>query len=148
MEDNKKKHVAIMYAVDSSAQRIPAQKGLRGHCEFCKSEVIAKCGEIYRWHWAHTNTGNCDSWAEGETDWHLYWKGLVPKDNVERVILKDAVIHRADILTDDGCVVELQHSPISVEDIRNRESFYGNMVWLFDLQAARARLQWFKPSES
>jgi hypothetical protein len=40
--------------------------------------------------------------------------------------------HRADIVGNGGVVVELQHSPISAEDIAARESHYGNMVWLFD----------------
>ena len=44
--------------------------------------------------------------------------------------------HRADVLAADGCVVELQHSAISPEDIRKRETFYREhapgIVWIFD----------------
>jgi len=32
----------------------------------------------------------------------------------------------------------LQHSPIASTEIREREAFYGRMIWLFDEQAARA----------
>lgn len=37
--------------------------------------------------------------------------------------------HRADVRT-KKMVVEFQASPISPEEIRKRESFYGEMVWL------------------
>ncbi len=41
--------------------------------------------------------------------------------------------HRADLVTADGWVVELQHSSISPEEIATREEFYGQrMLWLFD----------------
>jgi hypothetical protein len=40
--------------------------------------------------------------------------------------------HRADIVGNKNTVVELQHSPICPEDIEARETYYGNMVWLFD----------------
>ena len=31
-----------------------------------------------------------------------------------------------------SCVIELQHSPIDVTEIREREDFYGYMVWILD----------------
>ena len=40
--------------------------------------------------------------------------------------------HRADILACEDCVVELQHSSISPAEIREREAFYGRMIWLLD----------------
>jgi hypothetical protein len=40
--------------------------------------------------------------------------------------------HRADIIGNDGIVVELQHSAIDATEILEREQFYGSMVWLFD----------------
>ena len=41
--------------------------------------------------------------------------------------------HRADIVTASGGVVEIQHSPISVDVITEREEFYGeHMAWIFD----------------
>ena len=132
----------MMYAADSSGTKMEALKGRRAFCPYCKGEVIAKCGEIKKWHWSHTLEAKCDSWAEPETDWHLYWKSLVPKENAEVVISNDGITHRADILTDDGCVVELQHSPLLLEDLRNRESFYCKMIWLFDIRRAYTRLRW------
>jgi hypothetical protein len=63
--------------------------------------------------------------------WHIGWKNRFPEENCEVTIRKDGVLHRADILS-RGLVVELQHSSISPKDIRERESFYDRMVWLFD----------------
>ena len=40
--------------------------------------------------------------------------------------------HRADIMSRSGLVIELQHSPIAPSEIREREAFYGNMVWVLD----------------
>lgn len=47
--------------------------------------------------------------------------------------------HRADIKT-PRFVVELQHSPISPEEIREREGFYGDMIWIFDVRSAVSRI--------
>ena len=123
----------MMYALDKSGQKVTAQPGARARCPHCQAEVIAKCGEIKRWHWAHKSAIDCDNWGGGETDWHLYWKSLVPSDWVEATIKKDGKHHRADILLPSGTVVELQHSSISPRMIEQRESFYGSMVWLFDI---------------
>lgn len=41
--------------------------------------------------------------------------------------------HIADILV-DGTVIEIQHSPISKEEIRERETFYEKMIWIFDVK--------------
>lgn len=43
--------------------------------------------------------------------------------------------HRADIRRDDGNVIELQHSAISSEEIREREAFYERMIWVIDGRA-------------
>lgn len=40
--------------------------------------------------------------------------------------------HRADIVGTNECVIELQSSPIPVDHIAARETFYGNMVWVFN----------------
>jgi hypothetical protein len=61
------------------------------------------------------------------TAWHLGWQERFPEHMREVTIGP----HRADVKT-SKCVIEFQHSPISVEDIQAREAFYGNMVWVFD----------------
>lgn len=66
--------------------------------------------------------------------WHQQWQSLVKPEYRERVI----GAHRADIVLRDGTVVELQHSPISAEEIRERESHYQRMLWIFDVSEAFA----------
>lgn len=117
----------MQFALDSSGTTINASKGAEAVCPQCKTKVIPKCGEIVVHHWAH-EAAECDPWWESESAWHRKWKGLVQKERVE--VTRGP--HRADIVRTDGTVVELQHSPISVPEILEREAFYGKMVWLFD----------------
>lgn len=121
----------MFYAWDEAGNSVEAQPGLRATCPLCRRCVIAKCGAVVEWHWAHVGEGesDCDSWAESETPWHRWWKTRAPLDWRE-VSMGE---HRADIRRDqDGYVIELQHSPISQEDIQNREAFYKRMIWLLD----------------
>ena len=67
------------------------------------------------------------------TEWHLGWQRAVPPERREVVMGP----HRADIVTASGGVVEIQHSPISVDVITEREEFYGDrMAWIFDARAS------------
>mgnify|MGYP000669292942 CR=1 FL=1 len=60
----------------------------------------------------------CDSWKENETEWHREWKGIFPIDWQEVIINKNDQIHRADIKTPNGLVVEFQNSSISSTDVK------------------------------
>lgn len=89
--------------------------------------MVAKCGELVSWHWAH-RARDCDPWSEGESAWHLAWKRRAEPSACEVVI----GAHRADVRTSSGVVVELQHSPLAPAMIAEREAFYGGLVWIFD----------------
>lgn len=104
----------------------------RGYCPICNQQVIAKCGDINIWHWAHKSNKDCDTWAEHESEWHQNWKGLFPKELQEVTIKKGSNIHRADIRTKNQLIIELQNSPISCGEIVEREIFYENMIWLLN----------------
>jgi competence protein CoiA len=96
-------------------------------CPQCRAEVIAKCGPINAWHWAH-RAADCDSWAEPDTQWHVDWQEMFPADCCE-VPIGD---HRADVRSPFGLVIEFQHSALSVDEIGERERHYGEMLWVFD----------------
>ena len=96
-------------------------------CPLCKSEVIAKCGKIKVWHWAHKNNEDCDNWGGRETKWHLDWKDNFPIENQEVIIGE----HRADVKIKD-VVIEFQNTSISLDNIKEREKFYGNMKWILN----------------
>lgn len=108
--------------------RLRATPSAIGVCPTCEARLRPKCGEIKTWHWAHLG-GDCDPWSEPETRWHLNWKNLFP-ENWQEVVMHP---HRADVKT-PRYVIELQHSSISSEEIREREAFYDRMIWIFDFR--------------
>src|SRR5262245_29888544 len=96
-----------------NGQRQEAQPGLSGQCPGCESPVRARCGVHRVWHWAHKGNRNCDPWWEPETEWHRNWKNQFPvswQEFPQRA--PDGELHRADVKTEAGCVIEFQHSPI------------------------------------
>lgn len=117
-----------MYYALVDGDRKPPTPRQEGICPSCRTPVVPKCGEKKTWHWAHKNCSECDPWSEPLTDWHLAWQSAVVDTAVEVVTGN----HRADVVGNDSVVIELQHSPIKPEEITERETFYGNMVWLFD----------------
>ncbi len=124
----------MLYAISKENEKIPATSKTVAFCGICKEQMIPKCGKINVHHWAHKSLEHCDDWHEPESEWHYSWKSLVPKRNCEITVEKNGKKHRADIMTENGRVIELQHSPISVDEILRRENFYDKMIWLFDLR--------------
>lgn len=85
------------------------------------------------WHWAHSPRRRCDPWWENETEWHRGWKNHFPNGWQEVVHVDESgERHIADIKTDSGLIIELQHSSMKPEELRSRESFYGNLLWIVD----------------
>lgn len=119
----------MQYALNEKNERVQATPAVKAICECCKSEVLAKCGTINIWHFAHKNIEDCDSWYEPESEWHRNWKGLFPEENQEVVIGK----HRADLKIKD-LVIELQNSPINVDTVIDKELFYKNMIWIVNAE--------------
>ena len=102
-------------------------------CPSCGEKVFSKCGEIKAWHWTHFKKKDCDSWHEPETNWHRNWKLTFGKEVSEIKIVKVDRWHRADVLTKEKVVIELQNSPIQKNIIREREEFYGErMIWIIN----------------
>lgn len=111
-----------------------AQKGAKGICPSCGSELIAKCGDQKINHWAHKGNRNCDPWWEPETEWHRSWKNNFDVEWQE-VSLTDENTgerHIADVRTAHNLVIEFQHSSIIPEERQSREKFYKEMVWVVD----------------
>lgn len=121
-----------------NGQRCEALPGAHGICPTCGAAMIAKCGPRVLHHWAHASRRDCDPWWENETPWHREWKNLFPADcrEVSHTAL-DGEIHRADIKTPTGIVIEIQHSAMTDAERCSRESFYGNLVWVVDGRSFR-----------
>lgn len=115
--------------------RVRPTPGAKAECSLCGASCVAKCGSIVTWHWAHASRKDCDTWSEGETEWHFGWKTRAADHEIEVTVGP----HRADIKLARGLVIELQHSAISPAAIVEREAFYGRMIWLFDGAPFRSR---------
>ena len=116
-----------------NGQRQEAQPNLSGKCPACGQAMVARCGKINIWHWAHKGRRACDLWWENETEWHRTWKGRFPESWQEVVHRADnGERHIADVKTDHGWVIEFQHSHIKPEEHRSRETFYRKLVWVID----------------
>ncbi len=110
-----------------------ASPGGAGICPGCGSRLVAKCGPKRVWHWAHKGKPHCDHWWEPETQWHRSWKDRFPMSWQECPLRSDeGDLHFADVRTPSGLVIEFQHSHIGEDEVRAREQFYGDLVWVID----------------
>jgi competence protein CoiA len=92
---------------------------------------VAKCGPKLAWHWAHDGVAHWDPWHESETQWHRDWKACFPAEWHEKARFDaNGEKHQADVLLPDLRVIEVQNSPMSLGELRSRESFYGDMIWI------------------
>lgn len=121
----------MRFALVENQKQEPTPK-LRGTCAHCGAEMIAKCGRVKVWHWAHKTREVCDPWWENETEWHRAWKNRFPVEwqEISHIDPNSGERHIADVKTRHGLVVEFQNSPMSLEELSSRESFYGNMIWI------------------
>ena len=111
--------------------RLEARPGLSGKCPNCSSAMVAKCGSLRRWHWAHRGVLQCDHWWENETEWHRNWKNMFPTDWQEVIHrAENGDKHIADVKTAHGLVIEFQHSHLNPKERRSREAFYRSMIWV------------------
>jgi competence protein CoiA len=114
-------------------KKLEAFSGGRGKCPVCSVETIAKCGPRIMHHWAHHRIRDCDPWWENETVWHRDWKNQFPLECREvSHVAEDGEIHRADVKTPTGIVIEIQHSTMTDAERISREEFYQNLVWVVD----------------
>lgn len=128
----------MRFALNGQGEKIEVEfSGQRATCSCCDHEVVGRHGKIRPKHWYHKSLKECDLWHEPITAWHLEWKNYFQKKNLE-VELKDSqnkTSHRADIRLDNGLVIEVQNSPIKIEEIEQREKFYGNekgLIWILN----------------
>lgn len=130
--------------------RCETSPGLIGCCPGCSQPMIAKCGMHRVWHWAHRGKRNCDPWWEPETPWHRAWKDQFPSEWQE-VIRHDNAgeKHIADVRTENGLVIEFQHSHLPAPEMAAREAFHQNMVWVVDgTRLSRDRSRFLKARSS
>lgn len=122
----------MKYAI-VEGKKAEATKRAKGVCQFCASELIAKCGETKSHHWAHKSIRGCDSWWETEGEWHRSWKNEFPSEWQEIIhIASTGERHIADVKTETGWVIEFQSSYLKPEERRSRNEFYDKLIWVVD----------------
>lgn len=124
----------MKYANYSNSSRIvPRYSGQRAICPNCGTVVTGKIYYNRINHWAHLKK-DCDSWYEPISDWHVEWQNHFPKKNRELLIKRNGVAHRADVRLNNGQVIEIQNSPLSISEVKKRKSFYGkdSLVWVLN----------------
>ena len=130
----------MFIALDKDNNKISieqADKNAQYFCPQCGAPLIIKAVDslAVKAHFAHRKGSDCDSFSHDMSDWHLDWQKKFPIENREVVIEKDGIKHRADVCI-NNTVIEFQHSPITAEEISQRNEFYlscgYNMIWIFD----------------
>lgn len=136
-----------MQYANVDGQRSAPEPKLKGTCPTCGDAVLSKCGTRIVWHWAHAGRLHCDPWWENETPWHRAWKGCFPEDQREVVMFDDATgeKHVADVQTTNGMVIEFQNSPMTLDELRAREAFYGKMIWIVKASSFRTSFSVMSP---
>ena len=134
----------MQYSLVNGQKVTPFPKA-KGSCTVCGADTLSKCGEKVMWHWAHKSKLECDPWWENETEWHRRWKENFPESFREIVhnCENTGEKHRADIKSEKGIVLEIQNSPISLEELRSREHFYQNLVWIVNGTKFQSRFKVF-----
>lgn len=148
--------INMFFAENDTNLRLQAYPKGKARCAICKGSVIAKCGELNIWHWAHERACS-DNWRyEPITSWHLDWQNNFEAEKQEVVLERGGKIHRADVLTKNEIVIEFQNSLISLPDILKREQFYRRMIWVInaanfvhnlsfpDLEKMQPDVKWYK----
>ena len=90
-------------------------------------KLVAKKGCKRVHHYSHVGNVDCFYGSKGKTDFHLWWQSRIKPKYLE-IRMEN---HIADICI-KGFVIEIQHSSIGKDQIKERENFYGNMCWIFD----------------
>lgn len=71
------------------------------------------------------------------SEWHYNMQNRFQPEQREVVVKHMGQTHRADILNGNQ-IIEFQHSPISMEEIIERNTFYTSagysVAWIFDVQ--------------
>ncbi len=95
-------------------------------------QVIARRGEKRSHHFAHKKgEGNDDCMSRSTGKWHLWWQNRLHEEFLEVYMKRNGKRHFADAYV-NGTVIEFQKSKIPPDKIREREAFYGNMIWVYN----------------
>jgi competence CoiA-like predicted nuclease len=132
----------MLYAQSSETSTlVGATKGISDTltCPMCHEPVIARCGQIKVWHFAHKVDSSCEMSRYGMTEWHYDWQMQFPEHEREIIITHNGVTHRADVIHEHPFgkrVFEFQRKMMPLDEMIERENFWMNQgyifFWVFD----------------
>jgi competence CoiA-like predicted nuclease len=110
---------------------LPEKSGEIAECPHCFGDVRSYCGEVYVKHWKHIYESNCEYSNSGESEWHSKMKNMLYEKGAT---IEQRIGHKiADVLLDNGFVVEFQNSPISKSECIERNKNNNNkVIWVFN----------------
>lgn len=121
-----------------NGQKVKASPEIKGaKCQCCDSDLVAKCGTVKIWHFAHSVKNNCSSWYKPMTEWHKQWQECF-SEQYREIVHKDPETgekHIADIkipIAGKELVIEFQNSPISRKEVESRDKFYKDVIWVIN----------------
>lgn len=113
----------------------PTETGQRATCDECGHDMSARVGRTVIPYWAHLPGRERECAADDRdymSPWHLAWQSLAPPEHRE----VRWGPRRGDVLLPDGTCLEVQHSPMPAQEIRDRTDFWvsetGGITWIFD----------------
>ena len=103
-------------------------------CRCCSSQLQAVLQTDKIKHFRHASTDDCVSSTDDNLLlWHILWQSTVNVENREYTMKENNKRHRADIyIPENNYVIEIQHSHIDPDKIKEREIFYKNIIWIID----------------
>ena len=124
----------MLTARDKNGGIVFAMRGEKGHlseafCPCCKKPLLLRAGNIRRAHWAHLTAESCDEWWENESEWRNKWLHKLcelPNVDIENVIEKDGAKHFYAAQFNESLVVICRRKKIPVNQLVNREDFFGD----------------------
>jgi len=117
-------------ALTKDGQRVSAKPEVVAFCQNCGEEVVAKCGEINIWHFAHKTTNDCFG-GEGESLWHEYWKGMFPEECREFLRYDKYLEYKIADVAYCEIVLEYQTNLPDVDEIEFRQEFWQDLGYKF-----------------
>lgn len=127
-------------ALDMNNNRISAEDAVKSgeyRCPICSSKVILRQGKINVSHFAHASAECEDKWNYDMSEWHYSMQEYFDVTQREVIVRHNGQVHRADVLLGNK-IIEFQHSPISYDEIAERNNFYRSagyqIAWVFDVQ--------------
>ena len=140
----------MLSANKKTGERILIANAIKGEeyfCPICGEPLIvkAKSSEAVKPYFSHIKGTLCkDAWQYDMSEWHRAWQEKFPEECREVVLENNGIKHRADVFI-NNTVIEFQHSPITHEEILERNAFYLScgypVVWVFDATAPSYKIK-------